>query len=334
MNTQPTLISRLIAISACALSALISSRAVADEKTELLVPGATVEISGSHGKFDFLEIDPQHRRLLASHEADGTADFIDLKTNQLITRVKTGAAMDMAFDPKGDKYFVSVSEEKLVAVVDAKTLKQTGSIALEGPADGNLFDPKNRKLYVAHDDGMELWVIDADSEKIVGKVEIPGAPEYMVYDAKADRIYLNIKVTDEVVVIDPSTNKVIGHWSTLPAKKPHGLAFDADTGRLFSVGANGELVAIDITTGKIVANVKVANKVDQAAFDPSSKRIYCSSSESGLSIAQETTDGLKFLGNVKTSPGAKDVAIDPETHAVWVTFTDGKSAYAKSWKLP
>jgi DNA-binding beta-propeller fold protein YncE len=299
-----------------------------------LVDGETVTIPSSKGKFDFLEIDGPRRRLLAAHEEDGTADFIDLETRRLISRVKVGGApVHVATDPKTGKYFVSAQEGKRVAVLDGSTLKETNSIALDGALDAILFHPKTRKLYVAHDDETHLWVIDADAEKVMGAVPIPAGPEYMVVDPRNDRIYLNIKTTHEVVVIDPQSSRVVAHWPTAPATRPHGLALDASSGRLFSAGDNGKLVVIDTKTGKAVATADIANKVDQIAFDPSTHRIYCAGPDA-LSVVQVKADGVTSLGSVKTAPTAKNVAVDPRTHAVWITYTDGVNSYAKSFVQP
>lgn len=321
---------RPVAVVICAFAA---AGGFAGEPPPLLVPGPGIEVTGSHGKFDFLEIDATNRRLLGSHTADGTIDIFDLTTGRVLARPATGAAQHTAFDPRSGKYFASVSKPNQVAVVDAQTFKITNTVPTDGSLDGIVFDPKNRCVYAAHDNGKELWVISADTEKIVATVAIPGAPEYLLYDAAADRIYLNIKTTDEVVVIDPAQNAVVAHWPTAPAKGPHGLALDAASGRLFSSGSNGQLVIIDLASGHVIGSVTIAAKVDQIAFDPALQRIYCAASEI-LSVVQETPDGAVFLGNVASAPGAKNVAVDAKTHAVWTTYTDGKNAYAKSWILP
>lgn len=296
----------------------------------LLRPADTMEIPGAAGKFDFLEIDPVRHRLLGAHEKSGTADFFDLNTYLLLARVPTGPAVHVASDQAGGKYFISASEDKKVVVVDAVTLKETGEIPTEGELDAIVMDPKNRRVYVTNDEGSHVWVIDADSQKVVATIDIPGAPEYMIYDGAADRIYLNIKATNEILAIDPTTNAILSHWPTAPATKPHGLAFDPESGWLFAAGANGQLAAIDSKTGKLVGSAAIAPAVDQAVFDPSTKRIYCACT-GVMSVVQETADGLAALGNVKSADTAKNVAVDPATHAVWTTFTDGKNSYAKSW---
>jgi hypothetical protein len=40
------------------------------------------------------------------------------------------------------------------------------------------------------------------------------------------------------------------------------------------------------------------------------------------------------LGDLPTAATAKNVAVDPQTRAVWTTYTDGKSSFAKSWLPP
>ena len=322
--------SRFAAIVACALVATVS---MAKASLPLLVPGASIEVTGSHGKFDFLEIDQTSHRLLGSHTADGTVDIFDLTTQRLLARAATGAAQDTTVDPRSGKIFAGVSTEKKIAVIDGRTFAITNTIATDGPVDGMVFDSKNRCVYAAHDDGKELWVISAETEKIVAAVAIPGAPEVLLYDAATDRIYLNIKTTDELVVIDPAQNAVVAHWPTAPAKSPHGLALDAKAGRLYAAGTNGQLAIIELASGRVIGSVAITPKVDQIAFDPGPRRIYCAASDT-LSVVEVTDGGAVSLGNVTSFPGAKNVAVDLTTHAVWTTYTDGKNAYAKSWMLP
>ncbi len=316
-----------------ALLALVSPATRAADAPEVLRPGTTIELPSSTGKFDFLRIDSKRGRLLAAHENDGTSDFFDLRQGKLIARVKVGTAVDTAIDADSGRYFVSVQEGQRVAIIDAQSLKEVGSVKLDGPSDAILFEPKNHRIYVTHDDGAHVWVIDPASAKVVGSVAIPGAPEYMVYDAEADRIYLAIKTTDEVVSINPATNTVDAHWKTAPATAPHGIALDVANHRVFAAGANGKLVAIDTRTGKVAATVDITEKVDQIAYDPASKHVYCAGTER-MSVVLASADGMTLAGNLKTAATARNVAVDPETHAVWTTYTDGKSSFARSWILP
>ena len=294
---------------------------------------ASVELPQSSGKFDFLRVDPNRNRLLAAHVQDGTSDFIDLEKHSLIARVKVGGAVDTAMDVDSKFYYVSVQESERVAVLDAATLKEINSIKMAGPTDAILYEPKNHRVYVTHDDGAEVWVIDPEAAKVIASVAIPGAPEVMVYDPSSDRIYLNIKTRDVVAVIDPSSNAVIAQWPTAPATRPHGLALDAARHRVFSAGANGKLVAIDTTTGAATGSVDITPKVDQIALDVASGLLYCAGSD-WMSVVRVGGGELSRLGELATAATARNVAVDPATRAVWTTYSDGKSAFAKGWSAP
>jgi DNA-binding beta-propeller fold protein YncE len=294
---------------------------------------ASVELPQSSGKFDFLHVDPNRNRLLAAHVQDGTSDFIDLRKHSLIARVKVGGAVDTAMDLDSKFYYISVQDSERVAVLDAATLKEVSSIKTPGPTDAILYEPKNHRVYVTHDDGTNVWVIDPQVGKVVDTVAVPGAPEAMVYDPSADRIYLNIKTKDVVAVIDPSRNTVIGQWPTAPATRPHGLALDLARHHIFSAGADGKLVAIDTTSGAASGSVDITTKVDQIALDVASGLLYCAGSDR-ISVLRVSGGQLSRLGELTTAPTARNVAVDPATRAVWTTYSDGKSSFAKGWSAP
>lgn len=292
-----------------------------------LTAGAPIALAGTKGGFDFLEIDATKARLLADHTGNGSLDVIDLATGKLVKSVHTGAAQGVTVDEAAGKYYVSVSKEQKLAIIDREKLEVTGEVKLGGPGDAITFNPKNGFAYVGHDDAKELWVIDPKAKKIVTTVAIGEGPEYVVYDANSDRIFQNIKSDDTIAVIDAGTNKVTATWSTKPASRPHGLAMEAKTNRLFCAGVNGSLVVMDATTGKVTGDVKIATGIDQIAFDPGLRRIYCASSTGVISVVQVTDTGATSLGEVKTAKGAKTVTVDAKTHAVWTAYADATGSF-------
>jgi DNA-binding beta-propeller fold protein YncE len=313
----------------CALLAAIGP-ALGTDPGLAFEPGAEVKIAHSAGKFDFLQVDTQRHRLLASHEKDKTVDVIDLRSRRVLKRVKLGGAVDTLPDPGSRHYYVSVQDPGFVAVLDAATLKQVTFIKTAGPTDAMIYEPRNHHLYVTRDDGSEVWVIDPGEGKVIGSIAVPGAPEYMVFDPSTGRIYLNIKSKDLVAVIDPATSKVVQRWSTAPAHAPHGLALDEAHHRIYSAGDNGKLVAIDTRSGARLGSVDIVDKVDQIAFDPAKELIYCAGPDK-ISVVR---GGEKLVpaGSIATAATAKNVAIDPATHEVWTTYTDGTDSFAKSWR--
>jgi DNA-binding beta-propeller fold protein YncE len=314
--------------AAAGLGAILCLAASPLAAAEPLVSGQPILVPDSTGSFDFLHVDAANRRLLAAHTGNNSLDVLDLDTGKLIKRIPTGKAQGEAVDSEGGKYYVSTSAERMVAVVDSKTLEKTGEIKLPVDADDILFNPKNRCVYVDFDHGTNVWVINAESGKIIAAIPVGETPEAIVYDRSSDRIFQNVVADNSLYVIDPASNTVKEKWPLAPAAKPHGLEIDPETHRLFSAGNNGKLVVLDSTNGKQIGSVEIAKGADQIAFDPGNKRIYCGCGNGIISVVQETAEGATLLANVKTVGTGKTLTVDPKTHAVWTAYFDKTNCYA------
>lgn len=307
-------------VGVLALSILTTNLLAAD--SPVLVADPAIRVPDSKGGFDFLKIDEAQDRLLANHTGNNTLDVFNLNDGKLVKHIATGKAQDVAVDAADGKYFVSVSVEQKVVVIDSTLLDVAAEIKLDGPADAIALDAKNHRLYVGHDDEKDLWVLDTHSNHKVADIPIPAGPEVILYDSASDRFFQNIKTNDTVLVIDPKTNTVSGTWSTAPAKAPHGLAYNPETHHLFSAGTNGKLVVIDATNGKSIGSADIAKGVDQIVFDAPSHRVYCACGSGKISVLEDSGAGVKSLGEVASAPGAKTLACDPKTHAVWIAYAD------------
>jgi DNA-binding beta-propeller fold protein YncE len=279
-------------------------------------------------------VDEARRRLLANHTANNTLDVFDLDSGKLIKQVPTGKAQGVAVVPEAGRYCVAVSREQAVVVINSQTLEKTGTIQLAGPADAIAFNPKNHCVYVGHDDGPHLWVIDTRTEKIVATIDIPEGPEWVLWDASTDRIFQNIKSNDSLLVIDPARNTIRERWATAPAKSPHGLALNAKTHRLFCAGTNGKLAVLNAGDGKLLGSADMVTGVDQIAFDAAKDRLYCPSSSGKMTVLDTSGNSVKPIGDVTTARGAKTVAFDPKTHAVWLAYAEGGKCFVRKFTPP
>ncbi len=292
-----------------------------------LSPETPIQVPDSSGGFDFLKVDEAGHRLLANHTGNGTLDVFDLADGKLLKHIPTGKAQDVAVDSAAGKYFVSVSKEQKIAIIDSAKLEVIGEIKLDGPADAIALDPASHLLYVGHDDEKDLWVVDTRLGKVTATIAIPVGPEVIVHDPAGARLFQNIKTNDSVLVIDAKTNSVRETWSTAPAKSPHGLAYNPANHHLFSAGTNGILVVLDSESGKSLGSMEIAKGVDQIVFDSASKRVYCACGSGKISVGEDSETGLKSLGDVDSAAGAKTLACDPQSHAVWIAYSDKKASY-------
>ena len=309
---------------------LILCTGLAAPAADLLVPGEPIVLIGTHGKFDFLAIDHDQRRLLAAHTGNASLDVIDLDQKTLIKSVPTGAAQSSVVDGKGNRYFVSASKPPQVVIVDAAKLEVVGKVPLTGPADISAFNAESGKVYVDHDDAKEVWVVDPAKQAVAATVQLPGdSPEDLGFDPAFKRLFQALKTSSVIAVIDVAENKVVATWPTAPAQAPHGMAMMPAEEAVLVVGGNGKLVLMSQKDGHIMASADVTPRVDQIAYDPDLHRVYCASGTGKIAVVSVEKGALTNLGEVASSEGCHSIAVDPKTHTVWIAYAKGDASYVR-----
>lgn len=313
-----------VALFACTLALIFSPSLRAEAP---LTASPALILAGTHGKFDFIAIDPTRRRLLAAHTANGSLDVVDLERGELVKSIPVGAAQDCALDPDHHRYLVSVSKPPQLVLVDAESLQVTGKVALDGPADLLAYHQASGQAFVCQDDGRNLWVVSPEAGKIVSKVDLQSdSPEDLCFDEKGTRLFQAMKTASTIEVIDVAHGRSTAVWSTAPAKTPHGIAAAHEFHALLVSGGNGKMVLLSQEDGHVLSEAEIPEKVDEIAYDAALHRVYAASGLGKIAVLEIKEGRLVKLAEVTSSLGARSIAIDPKTHAVWIAYArDEKS---------
>lgn len=218
--------------------------------------------------------------------------------------------------------FVSRSGVDRVDMFDPHSMQRMSTLKVANDADGVIYDPAADLIYVDNGDAHLATLIDPHGPKVVATIPLGGDPEFAAYDAKTGLIFQNINSRNQLVAVNPVERKVVGRWSIAPCEGPTGLALDARDRRLFAVcGSNAMMVVFDITTHKVVAHVRIGAAPDSVAYDPKFHRIYTAGFGGRMDIIeQKSPDKYLKLDSVKTHYGAHTLAIDPQTHRIYVGY--------------
>ena len=293
-----------------------------------LTAGTPILLENTKGNFDFIRIDNARHRLLLAHTGNKTLDVFDLDATRLLKSVATGAAQDAAVDVKRGRYYASVSAPPRLAIVDAEKLEMIGEVPLAAAADLMAFNPENGLAYVCNDTAPELWVIDPQARKILTTITFTGkGMEDLVFDPACKHLYQVVKTGDGLFVVDPANNKIVQTWTTAPAANPHGVALVPEADLLFAAGGSGKLSLINRSTGKVLANVDIAPRVDEMAYDSQLHLAYCASSQGQISVVSLDGEKLSVVGTVPA--GGKSVVVDPKTHTVWNAYSKGGQSFVQ-----
>ncbi len=308
------------ALALLALAAPVPAHAAAAQPHYHLA--ATWKLAGEGG-WDLLTEDAAAHRLYITR---GTRiQVLDTQTGALLGEVGgiTGAH-GVAIDPKLGRGFATSGQTNSVVVFDLKTLQPVATpISVGTKPDAITLEPTTGEIFVWNAGSNDVSVLDAAGEKVIGTVALTGNPEFSVDDG-AGHVFVNLESSSQIAQIDAKTLKVLTTWPLAPGEEPTGLAYDAQNARLFAGCANKMMVVLDLKTGKVVANVPIGEGVDAAAFDTALGLAFSSNGRAAtISIVGKGADGQPaLLDTLPTHKGARTMALDPQTHALFVVGAD------------
>lgn len=285
---------------------------------------ATWKLAGEGG-WDLLTCDSPSHRLYITR---GTRlQVLDTRSGALLGEI-TGleGAHGVALDAKLGRGFVTSGRTNSVVAFDLKTLQRVGiPIAVGENPDAIALEPTTNRLFAFNAHGNSVSVFDPQNPAAMQTLALGGNPEFGVADGKGS-VFVNLEHTSEVLQIDAKTLQIVHRWPLAPGEEPTGLAYDAKKSRLFAGCANKTLVVLDAKTGKIIAAVPIGEGVDATAFDPKLNLAFSSNGrDATLSIVG---DGAipTLQSSLATHSGARTLALDPKTHALFVVAADYEAA--------
>jgi YVTN family beta-propeller protein len=307
-------------------SAALMSTAVATATSPPAAPPAyhvakTIAL-GAPDRWDLLVFDPASHRVFVAH--GDRVNVVDGRDGTVIGNVEgiSGGTHGVAISESGRGYTDDGAAGTAVSF-DLKSLKIVNHIQAEDDADAIVFDSVSSHIFVVDSEPGHLTVIDPKTDTVITTIDAGGKLELGV-SGENGKIYVNGEAANEIVRIDTATNKVDAHWPMPNCNKPHGLAIDRGTHRLFSSCANSVLSVVNEDTGVVVATLPIGLGTDGAAFDPKRKLIFSSNGKDGtLSIIEERdADTFVSRGSIKTAITARTMSLDPETGRLYIAAGD------------
>ena len=278
---------------------------------------------GAEGGWDYLSVDPVAHRLYVSHATKVVV--IDTQAGKVVGEIPdTPGVHGFAIAADLGKGFASNGRGNQVSMVELKTLKLLQKVDTGQNPDAVLYEPARKEVYAFNGRGKSATVIDARSGKVVATIPLEGKPEFAQADSKAGKVYVNMEDLNAVKEIDTATHTVTHTWPAAPCEAASGMAFDEATHRLFLGCENKLMVMMDSTNGKVVYSVPIGEGVDSTWFDPGTKLAFTSNGGAGtVTIAHEDSASvLKVVQTLKTRRGARTMALDPSTHAIYLGTAD------------
>jgi DNA-binding beta-propeller fold protein YncE len=303
-------------LSSLALAVTLTSIAAAAPTSTTLTITKKVPLGSPEG-WDYLTFDADAHRVYVAH--GGAIEAIDATTGKVEGKAEVPGSNGMATLAALGKGYAGSRAKKAVIVFDLKTFKALKSIPVEEDTDAVVYDPKSTHVFVMHGDPQSVTAIDTAKDVVAGTVKLTGQPEFAAADG-AGHLYVNIVEKPVVERLNTATLKSEGVWPVAGCDRPHGLAMDLKSQRLFVGCVNELLYVLDAGNGSIVAKLPIGKRSDAIAFDAKRQLVFSSNGEGTLSVYRETSPSkFESLGTPATQATARTMTLNPVSGTLYLT---------------
>ena len=312
-------------LSGCAL--LATPAAAPDDSPAPLRLVADIPLPGPPVRFDYQSLDSASGRLYIAHMNADQLVVFDTRARRVVANLDGFAGVrGVLVVPGRKRVYAAARATREVVVVDTDTLRTVARVAHVQDPDGIAYAPKAERLFVSDQRSRANAVIDARTNRLVARIPLGAEAGNTVYDSVSGRILVALAEPAALAVIDPAAAKIVARIALPGLKQPHGIALDPAHQLAFVAGeGNHTLAVVDLGpragSRAVVETHPVGEDPDVLAFDPGLGRLYVAAESGSVSVFEQRGRQLAALGRL-AAPRAHTVAVDPETHLVYLPLED------------
>lgn len=210
-------------------------------------------------------------------------DVISEVNLRVVAHAPAGVYPDgMAYAPDVHKLFISDEHGGTETVIDARTNRRVGTIAMGGHVGNSQYDPVTDRIFADVQTRDQIVAIDPHTDRIVHRYSLPASCHH-----------------DHSLLIDSSAR----------------LAFVA-------CDRNAKLLVVNMRDMHVLSVHRVGRYPDVLAFDAGMSRLYVASESGVVTVFQLEGRRLRVLGRRYLGFEAHSVAVDPITHDVYFPLQD------------
>ncbi len=309
---------------------ILSSGRLRGGETPSLELVKTIPLPGVTGRFDHFAVDLKGHRLFVAALGNNTLEVIDLAGGRRLTSIKgLGKPTGVLFMPDLDRLFVACGDDNALKVFEGGSLRPVKTLTGLDDADNMRSDDRSGLIYLGFGAG-GLAVVRAATLERLADIPLAGHPESFQLEKSGPRIYVNVPDARQIAVVDRGKNAVIATWPMETFKANFPMALD-EADHLVFVGCRepARLVALDMRTGKSVADLAISGDIDDLFYDASRGLLYASCGEGFIDIIARPAPGrYGRRERIATRPGARTACFSPELSEVFlaVPARDGQAA--------
>jgi YVTN family beta-propeller protein len=283
-----------------------------------------IPLAGGTTRFDYQSLDPRTRLLFIAHSGADMVTVFNTASKRVVANIPGIFHVHgvLAVAQLG-RVYATDSDGNQVYVIDEHTEDVITKIPVGDGPDGLAYDPITRQVFVSEETGQNEAVIDARSNKLVTTIPLGGEAGNTQYDTVSQRIFVDVQTLDQLVVLDPAVASVVARYPLPGCNHDHGLNIDSPQRLAFiACDGNATLLMMDMRSMKVIAEQSVGANPDVLALDSSRHYLYVACESGVVSVFDEHGQTLQKAGEGFVAVGAHSVAVDQQTHYLYLPLED------------
>ena len=311
-------------------------KALANVDGDVLIKGVQIPAdakTGDHIYFSYVnEVTGDEYEVMLDATVTSNTEAINVDKYTGAKRTLLDSLFQSAFDPSSKNLFVtrtSVDGRYTIYKLDAQTLDVLAKNDLEEgyAADGIAVDNKGKVWVTNTNDGTISVYKQSDLTHIKTFAETVEGADSIVIDNKNNLAYVG-GAEGKITVLDINQEKSIGTIVLDGFTDVSSLSYDAQTNQLIATSGDSvkpQVAKVDLADGKKVDryDVKGAQVVSGAAYDPVSKNIFVATKESVVTVINSETG--KVVTTIDTGAGTFDVRYNPKDKRIYVVNAEANT---------
>jgi DNA-binding beta-propeller fold protein YncE len=287
---------------------------------------SAVALLGKSPAWDYVVLGPRRERLFIGRRKDGVLVY-DVRRQKPVTTIANAVGANKAILVPEYNLGYTANEDGSTTVFRLSTLKTLKRIRFGTSADSGFYDPVTHQIMFTMGDSKALAFLDARGGAVLATLPMDSEKLEAAAPDGAGNFFLAERDKNTVVRVSAKQHEVTGAWPVAHCEEPTGLAVDTLHGRVF-VGCRGQepvLAILNADTGNTIATLPIGRGNDGVIYDQGTGMIYTSNGvDANLVVFRQLdSDTYKLVEASTTRPGARTMAFDPITKAIYLVTAEG-----------
>jgi YVTN family beta-propeller protein len=232
-----------------------------------------------------------------------------------------GMPISVAVDPANNTTYVMASDldaidevtDTLVGSINAAPSRTALSVGVD-PSRNLVLVPSYPRVPSFHG---RLTSIDARTGLIEATTTVGAAPYAVAVDTSTNEALVVDHASNTVSFVNDATHRVVR--TVAVGDSPMDIAVDARTGVAYCTNQVGTMSVFSAATGAPVKTISVGSNASSVAVDSGTDTVYVINA-SGLKVISGTSLRVTATVNFGDAADPSSVAVDPQSHLVFVTL--------------